>query len=169
VRIEREGERQVVDVDEFAFETRMRYFTASEILADCAQCPLFRFLGGWNFIELYATMPGQERVWFPEGNPERALMMRNSLHAYFRLNERLHASGDAAYLTFATVSTQYRFANGEWVERASVNPLMITRIARVSEQRHSHCDCCFSTFNHLALTTISSASRPIWRMLLRKC
>jgi hypothetical protein len=138
VRVEQErpqGENQVVDVNEVLYETRMRYTTASEMLADLAQCPLFRFPGGWTFNELYATMPGQERVWFPEGNPELARPIRNPLHAYFRLNEELADRGDssASHLTFATVSQEYRFVGGEWRQRARPNPSLITRIGRVSE------------------------------------
>ncbi len=40
VRIEREGGRQVIDVDEFAYETRMRYFTASEISGRLCSVPI---------------------------------------------------------------------------------------------------------------------------------
>ena len=81
-------------------------------------------------------MPGQERVWFPEGNPEQATLIRNPLRAYFRLNERLADRGDASasQLTFATVSQHFRFVNGEWRQRARPNPLLITHIGRVSER-----------------------------------
>jgi hypothetical protein len=138
VRVERERqeENQVVDVNEIAYETSMRYTTATEQLCDLTQTPLFRFPGGWTFNELYVTMPGHDRVWFPEGDPEQARPMRNALHAYFRLNQRLADQGDtsASHHTFATLSQEFRFVNGEWRQRARPNPLLISRIGRVPEQ-----------------------------------
>ena len=126
----------VIDVNEIAYETRMRYVTASETFADLAGCPLFRFLGGWVIIELYATMPGRQRVWFPEGNPERATLIRNPLHAYYIFNaERARARDtSAAHLTFVTVWKYYRMLRGKVVARQRPNLRVIARVARVSER-----------------------------------
>jgi hypothetical protein len=114
----------------------MRYVTATEMLADLAGCALFRILGGWVIVELYVTMPGRERVWFPEGHEANATLIRNAQIAYFRLNAELEAAGDtsASQLTYATVSRDFRFHQGNWVRRRRPWERLITRIARVSER-----------------------------------
>jgi hypothetical protein len=132
---EQPAPQQLVDYNEFEYDARATYYTATHMLADLINCPLFVFPGGFNFVELYVTMPGRERVIFPENDPENAHLIRNTLRAYYELNTRLQADGDhsADHLTYQTFLKEFRFVRGVYQRRRWPCPSLITRLGRVAE------------------------------------